>query len=452
MIRISLVVCTLVLLCTSAVTIIPAEKGSLRAGAARIDITPPADAGLSMSGYEGRAHGFEGIHDNIFVRAIVVDDGSTQGAMVAVEVGSMAADFVDEASQRVTKTTGIPRDHLIVAAVHTHSAPGTKQYRDTPFDLKKQGPFIEKVRDAIVESVRQAKSSLQPARVGFGEGKAYVNVNRREYFADRGWWWLGHNLEAVSDKTLAVVKFESMSGKPIALFINYPVHAVVMGSKNYRVSGDLAGATSRFVEQYYQGRKEDAPRGDAGYAIRLRPGEISDGVVAIWTSGTAGDQNPIAMSDNEDFTMVNAFGKILGEEAVRVANNIKTATGARIRGAQRVVTCPGGTLGPGPRKEYKFEESPEPVQIRLSLLEINDTALMGISGEVLTNIGLHLKKDSPFSHTIVVTHANGASGYIPSDSLFDRQVISYENSRTPLGPGCAENAIVDGFLDMIGRP
>ena len=175
-------------------------------------------------------------------------------------------------------------------------------------------------------------------------------------------------------------------------------------------------------------------------------------MVAIWTSGAAGDQNPISRSNNEDFTLVDAFGKILGEVTVRVANGIKTSPKAAIWGGQRTVSCPGRRVEPGPlpRKEYKFADSPDPVNIRLNLLMLDDIALAGISGEVLTDIALHLKQDSPFNHTIVVTHANGSSGYIPSDSLFD-QLISYENTTSRLKPGCAENAIVNGFLEMMQK-
>ena len=61
------------------------HAGSFRAGAARIDITPAADAALPMSGYGGRTQGFRGIHDNVYVRAIVLDDGTTQAALVAWE-------------------------------------------------------------------------------------------------------------------------------------------------------------------------------------------------------------------------------------------------------------------------------------------------------------------------------------------------------------------------------
>jgi hypothetical protein len=224
-----------------------------------------------------------------------------------------------------------------------------------------------------------------------------------------------------------------------------------MGPENFQITGDLAGATSRFVEQRYSGREEDKPRSDAGASLRVRPEEVAgDSVVALWTSGAAGDQNPTAMSRNSDFTLVNALGQILGEEVVRVANKIHTAPGARIWATHQVITCPGRKVEAGrrPRKEYKFDDA-DPVNIRLSLLMINDIALAGVSGEVLTPIYWHLKKVAPFRNTIMITHANGSSGYIPNDAAFDQ--VSYEITTSHLKPGCAENAIVNGLDEMMSK-
>ena len=49
----------------------------------------------------------------------------------------------------------------------------------------------------------------------------------------------------------------------------------------------------------------------------------------------------------------------------------------------------------------------------------------------------------------MVTHANGSSGYIPSDAAFDQ--VGYELTTSRLKAGCAENAIVNGFLDLMRR-
>jgi len=435
----------IVVIVGSLLPTLAAKGGTLAAGAAKVDITPSADAALPMSGYANRKEGFKGIHDHIYARAIVLSDGANVAAIVTWELIGVPDSAWEELSERVAKETGIPAEYLLLAAVHDHSAP-------EPFgiygnDSPKSAAYTKRVEDATVEVIRKAKANLQPAKIGIGTGRAYVNINRREYSPNDG-WWLGYNPEGPSDKTVAVIRLDALSGKPIALFINYSVHAVVMGGENYQISGDLAGATSRFVENYYRGKPEDAPRGDAGAAIQLRPAETDERVVALWTSGAAGDQNPISLARGSDFTMVDALGRILGEEAVRVAAAIRTTDQARISGKQQVVVCPGREVedGPLPRKEYKWKES-KPVNVRLSLLMINDIALAGVSGEVMTMIHQHLKKAAPLGNTVMVTHANGSGGYIPDDAAFGQ--VSYEITSSRLRPGCAENAIVNGFLKLM---
>ena len=420
----------------------PALAGPLRVGAARLDITPAADAALPMAGYAGRTQGFRGIHDHVYVRAIVLDDGSTQAALVAWESLFVPDAVWAETSQRVASEAGIRPENLLLSAVHDHGAPTMSLSDSAP----KSAAYTRSVEQAAVEAVRRAKSALQPARFGIGTGTAYVNVNRREFTPGRG-VWLGYNEDGPSDKTVTVLRFDDLSGKPIALWINYPVHAVVMGPENLQVTGDLAGATSRFVEQHYAGN--DRPRGDGGPRLRLLPEEKPDHeIVAVWTSGAAGDQNPVSTMNGEDFGMVDALGKILGEAVIRASGGIHTSRDARIRAAQQVVTCPGRRVEPGPtpRAEYKFNDT-DPVNIRLGLLMINDVALAGVSGEVLTLIAQRLKRESPFNHTVMVTHTNGSSGYIPNDAAFDP--VSYEVTASRLKPGCAEGAIVNGFLDLM---
>ena len=403
----------------------PPKVASLRAGAFKVDITPAPDAALPMSGYANRTAGFKSIHDDLNVRAIVVDDGATQAALIGCEVIGISAALWEKIAERLTQETRIPRDHIMLASVHTHAAPALGTYNE-PVEgdaIQKRAEYVQKLEDAVVTAVRQAQASLQPARIGFGTGKANVSANRRARDGDGG-WMLGNNPDGVSDKTVAVIKLETLSGEPLAIFANYAVHGTVLGPANLQISADLPGATSRVVEKRYGGR-----------------------VVAPWTSGAAGDQDPIYRVGT-DFRNVAALGQLLGEEVIRVADSITTSTRARIRGMQKVVTCPGKRTiqSPGPNREYKIEDA-DPVPIRLSLLVINDIAIAGVSGEVLTNISLRLKKESPFNRTIMVTHCNGSSGYLPDDAAHDQ--VSYEIVTTRVKRGCAENAIVTGLVEMM---
>ena len=67
----------------------------------------------------------------------------------------------------------------------------------------------------------------------------------------------------------------------------------------------------------------------------------------------------------------------------------------------------------------------------------------------MTMIHRHLARVSPFSRTVMVTHVNGSSGYIPDDAAYEQ--VSYEIESSRLKPGCAENTIVDGFLRLIAQ-
>jgi neutral/alkaline ceramidase-like enzyme len=397
----------------------------LRVGAAKVDITPAPDSALPLSGYGGRTDGFKGIHDDLTVRAIVVDDGTNQAALIGCEVIGLSFPLVEKIVTRLAKETGIPGDRILLSAVHTHAAPALGTYNEPAEGdvAKRRSEYVQKLEDAIVTAVRQAKAALQPARVGYGTGKVTVNMNRRARTADGG-WMLGNNPEGVSDKTVAVIRFENVSGQPIAIYANYAVHGTVLGPGNLQVSSDLPGAASRAVEKHYGGS-----------------------VVSPWTSGAAGDQDPIYRTGT-DFRNVDALGQILAEEIVRVADSIKAVTTGRIRGFQKMVSCPGKRTvqSPGPNREYKIEDA-DPVQIRLSLLLIHDIALAGVSGEVLTNIGSRLKRESSFNHTIMVTHTNGSSGYLPDDAAYDQ--VSYEIITTRVKRGCAEDSIVNGFVELM---
>ena len=278
-----------------------AQAGSLRAGAFTVDITPAPDAALPLSGYGSRTEGFKGIHDNLHVRAIVLDDGSTAAALVACEVIGISAALWEKVAGRVAAETKIPRDNVMLASVHTHAAPAIGTYNEPAEGeaARKRAEYVQRLEDAVLTAVRRAQASLEPARVGFGTGKANVNTNRRARDGSGG-WMLGNNPDDVSDKTVAVIKFETLSGQPLAILSNYAVHGTVLGAGNLQISADLPGATSRLVETHY-----------------------SDRVVSPWTSGAAGDQDPIYRVGT-DFKNVAALGQLLGEEVIRVADSIRT--------------------------------------------------------------------------------------------------------------------------------
>ena len=397
---------------------VAAGKGNLRAGAARVDITPPAGAALQLDGFSNRTEGFKNIHDHLYARAVVLDDGTTQAAIVTADLTFVTEALWEDVTKRVAAETGIPREQILLSATHSHAAPSIRG--------ASAAAYAAEVARKFVQAVVEARAKLQPARMGAGEGRANVNVNRRAAMAGGG-LWLGRNPDGPSDKTLAVIKFESLAGQPIAIFMNYGVHGTVQGPKNMNVSGDLPGAAALYVEQ-----------------------TVGKGVVAPWSSGAAGDQAPI-YNKAENYDDVFIQGKLIGEEAIRVAAGLRMTQSAGIRGWQKVITCPGQKVVSGGRadKGEPVTFGPgDPVPIRLSMLRVNDVVLAGVSAEVLTMIGQRLKKESPLKNTVLVANCNGSSGYLPDDASYEQ--VSYEIVSSRVRKGCAEKGIVEWFPGTAG--
>jgi neutral ceramidase len=408
------------------------NRGSLLAGAAKIDITPQDLTGLTNLWKRP----FEGVHDRIYIRALVVDNGINCAAIVAADL----VEFGDTSKVReqIEKEIGISSEHIIITASHDHNAPRVGSI--TPgATAQKGGPATEKyteiVYERIVDVVRRAKEALQPAQVGIGRGKADVNTNR-DVFTAKG-WGMGANPDGPSEKTVWVVKFETESGEPIAILMNYAVHSVVLGPSNTLVTGDLAGAAERYVEQYYD-----------------------DKVVALWTLGPAGDQNPKYMSYNEKpplfsdkvpgYPIMDALGLLLGEEVVRVASQIERMTSdVRIEADEKVVSCPARIPPRNQNRDGIEVEQVDSLNIRLGLILIDHIALTWVSGEVVTNIYWHLRQESPFSNTIMITLANDRVGYIVDDAGYDTP--TFQSTASPFQPGYAEPAIVNGLVEMMSQ-
>jgi hypothetical protein len=407
------------------------NHGTLLAGAAKIDITPQDLTGLTNLWRRP----FEGVHDQIYIRALVVDNGINCAAIVAADL----VEFGDtrQVREQIEKEIGIPREHIIITASHDHNAPrvGTVTPGAT---AQKGGPATVKytkiVYECVIDAVRRAKAALQPARVGIGRGKADVNTNR-DVFTTEG-WRLGSNPDGPSDKTVWVVKFEAVSGEPVAILMNYAVHSVVLGPDNTLITGDLAGAAERYVEEYYD-----------------------DKVVALWTIGAAGDQSPKYLSHGEkysgkdtarDYRLMDTFGQILGEQVLQVASRIERMTSeVCIEAEERVVPCPA-RIPPRDSKRPGMEvQQVDSLNIRLGLLLLNHIALTWVSGEVATNIYWHLRQESPFSNTIMITMANDRVGYIVDDAGYDTPTFS--STASPFQPGHAEPAIVNGLVEMMSR-
>lgn len=457
-----------VLLCCCAAN--AATPDTLRVGTARVDITPPADPANPPTGKYA--------HEKLYVRAIVLENGSTRAALIGADQGMLPDAIWVPASKQIAAELNCPVENIVMSATHTHSGwgPGASPFGGGGrprvaggFQAADPNQPPPPIVGQIVDAVRQAKAKLQPAGVGFGTGFSYLNVSRDNIDTETHRWTQAPNLNGASDKTVAVLKFDAPNGELIAVYFTYAMHPV-NGFLAGFISADFAGAASRYIEQAY-----------------------GDKVVAVFAQGASGDQNPLylragtnAMAsrsgvkitgnvltreqveaplregkvtavpvdpqvrDNLERVM-DAEGLLLGEEVIRVMSNAsRMDTNPRIWAAQNTATCPGRKRLDSAREGTPGSyEDGDAVHMRLGVLRIGNVALASVNAEIYTAIAQRLKERSPLADTVMVTLANGAanSGYVPDDASFGAYTFQVLGSRVK--PGCAEDAIVGGFLDMI---
>jgi len=432
-------------------------SGPFRVGAAKVDVTSTNAGGGMMRRGGGASGGFpgaDGILDHIYVRAIVIDNGTTSAALVSVDTVMVGDQVWRTVSHRIEKELGIPAPNLVLTPTHTHSASGGSA-------------------DQIFDTIKAAKEKLQPARIGYGTGVSYINVQRDIINPETHKWWEGANYDGPSDKTVAVIKFETTNGEPIAVYFNYACHAVVTGNTDM-VSGDWPGEAERYLEDSFD-----------------------DKIVALFSVGAQGDQNPLYFQQTFDLRnirikdyaahgqdisnampsggaglnkqdptvkklldqqkmMIKSMGQFMGEEVKRVMrwmDPVYMATAGKIVAAQKMISLPGRTRTGGNQRagvEATYTDGPD-VSLRLSLLMLDDIALGGGSAEIYNMIGVRFKKESPIGRSIFVSMVNGSSnsGYIPDDAAYGRQTFEVLSSRCK--PGCAESGIVNGLLDLIAQ-
>lgn len=383
--------------------------------------------------------GFSGVHDVLQARVLLLELGN-RIAIVSVELTSLPHEQISALRDSVGAVAGLPPTNVWICVTHTLSAPHLvpKNACTTDADLRKSRLLWRGVKVAVNDAASRAVSGMTPARFGCETGFCDVNVNRDVDTADG--WWLGCNETGPSDKSVTVLRFETLAGDPIALLFGYSVQSSVMdeppaAGRTRLVTADLAGAASRFVEHEY-----------------------GNAITAPFCMGAAGDQAPSSKGarfqyvgrngrlrtkdvDERGFVIAEMLGARLGAEVLRVSEGMRCETlSVPIVAQTGAVRCPGQQMAMGisslrPTRQYAFVPAEEREQ-PLMAIGLGDVALVGTAPELGCQTAMSIRERSPFSQTMVVTMVNGGAKYMADTTAYER--ITYEAMNSPFARGSAE--------------
>lgn len=386
---------------------------NLRAGAAKIDITPRETDGVLVTGHRRTVHG---VRDPLRAGVLVLDDGETKAAIVTLDtIGAWEA-MVKLARERIEKETGVPAANVLVAASHNHSGP----------DFEAGSPWGKELIDKLGAAAIEAAENMRPVSIGYGVDRIGFSINRRKVIDGRAVVRL--NPEGPNDPRVKVLRFDDgRSLTPLAVLMHAVCHPCFFtwgdkGSQPYpngypKMSADFPGEAQTFVEMVYANQTN-----------------------SLFLQGCAGDIRPnlpgypYRCADEAD---IQWAGRDLGGAVVRTLARSVTREELKqrssyyaIRVASAVVTLPG--------KE-------EQLQAELQAMKIGPYLLLTMPGEPMVEYGFKLEQAiADRAVPIIVGYANGYLGYIATADAY--KVGGYEPSRSRLAPE-AENII----LDQLGR-
>jgi neutral ceramidase len=405
----------------------------LRAGAAASNITPPL--GLPIVGNwtsPPAAH----VHDELHARCLVLEDGGTRLAIVVCDNVGIGRAVLDEARRLVHAETGLPPANLLVSSTHTHSAVGARG--DGPPDA--YGAFVAR---RIADGVRRAVANLAPAKIAWGAAAAPEHVFNRRYVLREGVRipdpFGGEDKVLMNpgvgnpdvlrpagpvDPELAFLSVRTRDGRPLALLANYSLH-YVGGVPGEHVSADYFAVFADDVQRLLGADRQDPP------------------FVGMMSNGTSGDVNNVNVLGPREkrapYEKMRLVARSLAEKVVEAEKALAfreaVPLGARMEelrlGARRpspelverskAVLARPKDAKPAHAREVAYAEralrlaeGPEEVSVPIQALRIGDLGIAAIPFEVFTDIGLEIKRRTPFERSFTISLANGSFGYLPT--------------------------------------
>jgi hypothetical protein len=459
-------------------------QGHLLTGVGRRCTNPPPN--IAHGGWGAQKHEqAEGIDMDLWVTALALSDKTTTAIILDLDIQILTNQRADQIRTAVSEATGIPIQNIRASATHTHSGPVPyKSWIEKGYELV--GPWFDNVAQWSAEAAREAAANLQPVHVRAGRGQCNINTNRRAVTLT-GERFLGINPGGPCDHEVIVIKFDSLDGKPLATLVNYACHPTIMGPPNRLITPDYPGAMKRVVEEAVGGKCLFL-QGAAGDQGPLQGFQADTSVyrnfgailgheaakIALGLNNVPSKTNfrevipsgaPLGMYDSEFATLPTLPLRFIDKEiSVPLREGLPERNAAteklefwksklkstRETGDQVAIT---EAIYMARRADIQLRMADDfggktNGEVRTHLVTFGDCAFVGCNIEPFCEIGMNIKKRSPFPITFMSGYTNGRMAYMATAEEWPKGGYEVENS--PFGQSAAEG-LTKEILSMLNK-
>ncbi len=385
---------------------------AIRAGSARVEITPPL--GTALAGYFSPRWS-DRVEDPLYAKALVLESGGERIALVSCDVICMPADVADPARELIEQRTGIPGGNVLICATHTHTGPEMRRGRTV---IPANEEWLDTVPGLIADAVDAALADmfdavLIPGREcedRLGSNRLGRNPDGTEVFGKEG----AIGPAGPIDPELLAMSIRDHEGTVRAMIVNYAMHADTVGGS--AISAGWPGRVASTLRSVY-----------------------GEQCVTVFLQGTCGDINHNHWFKSrwigKGIQKATQMGRAMAGLAVNATELAEPLETGEIACIFRHEPVPYYTRDEAMRAEVEekraMEEKPgrwdfiiqrfdewefdgKTAQLPIQVIRVGEVMIVGIPSEVFVEWGLEIKHWSPAKFTFVAELANDWFGYIPT--------------------------------------
>ncbi len=426
----------------------------LKAGFARLDITPCLGSPLAGYFYERDARGSL---DALEVNAVAVSDGENTVILLAADIIGCRLDRCDDIRNRISKSTGIPAEHVYFASLHQHTSVCLGACEEEGPNIITDPVSVETLLRKFADAGKLAFDDLKDATASYAIAPTSERLAfTRRYFLDDGSVVTNPPANLIPrlvrmvnepDNNVRLVKFSREGAKDIAI-VNFSTHPDVIGGHYY--SADWCGFTRRFVEadnsdvscMYINGAEGDSNHVDfiggkrTGYEHSRHMGRvIADAVKSVWNSTTPVKEGKVFGGTDIVYNKTNMKEEERYDECKKFLDDYYSGNLGykphitQLADARRIV-------------EIRTAKIYRPVPV--SVVGFGDVAFVGFGGEPFVEYGDSARAVMPDRFVLATCCTNGYEGYLPTAKAFEEGGYEAKSSRfTP--------NLQDQCMEMVGK-